>query len=178
MELWPDSDPEPRRESLVSQLLAGLRARETRSEARPPHGWRVAALAGLLIAAGPMALWIGASLSVASVEAQNAKLRALLAPRFSSEKRDRVARDDLANMVARPVPGSVLEALARALPTDAGLVRVGMTAQGLIEIEANAPDPDRLRAALRREMMFKALRVTGQARGDGTMIVTFSGPLR
>ncbi|MEI9851845.1 MAG: hypothetical protein WDN24_14570 [Sphingomonas sp.] len=72
----------------------------------------------------------------------------------------------------RPTIGATLDALARALPPEASLIRAGRDAQGLLTVEVAAPDPDQLRAAIRRDPLLAALRDTGQRQQEATMIVT------
>ncbi|HWK35526.1 MAG TPA: hypothetical protein VNR91_04620, partial [Sphingomonas sp.] len=82
------------------------------------------------------------------------------------------ARATLAPLLARPTLGATLEGMARILPAESHLVRAERGADGRLAIDVAAPDPDRLRAVLRRDPVTQGLRDTGQRRGDGAMIVT------
>ena len=87
-----------------------------------------------------------------------------------AERRD--ARAELGRAAARPAIGVTLDALAGALPPDAALARVERTRQGMLELDIATPDPDALRAAVRRVPEFARLRDTSQRRTDAAMIVS------
>jgi hypothetical protein len=70
--------------------------------------------------------------------------------------------------------GATVEALARALPADAVLLRAERNRSGLLEVEISTPDPDKLRAALRAEPALAGLHNIGQQRGELTMTVSFA----
>ncbi|WP_109806426.1 hypothetical protein [Sphingosinithalassobacter portus] len=180
MELWPDSEPAPRRESLVSQLLAGLRARRSPDGAlraeRPD--WRFAVLAGLAIAAGPLALWLSAAISGASIERSNQSLRAQLAPRAESKARNRVSRREIALLAQTPGLAATIDALARAVPANANVLRLARAHEGVLEVDIATPDPDMLLATLRRHPLLAQLKAVGQRSSDGMVIVSLAGPSR
>ena len=64
-------------------------------------------------------------------------------------------------------------AIAQALPPEAALLGASRNRDGLLEIEVRTPDPDKLRAALRRQPSLGGLRDAGQRQSDASMIVTF-----
>lgn len=161
----PDPEPKPEgpRDSL-SQRLRGLRIGE--------GDWRVAAALGALIAAGPLLTILGANTLAASAQRAAARTEAALAPRLAAAGAREEARRVLAAAVRQPTLGATLDALARALPADASLVRAERTAQGALELDIATPDPDALRAAIRRAPDFARLRDASQRRADAAMIVS------
>jgi hypothetical protein len=177
--------PEPPA-SLAAQLAAGLRARaawvrERFAEWRmrddpapsPAREWRVAAGVAVLLALGPAATMIGANLLTEAARAESRRLQARAAPRVAAEREAESERARLAAALRRPGVGAVIEAAARALPPEAALVRAERDADGLIELEVSTPDPDKLRAALRREPLLAGLRDSGQRQADAAMVVSF-----
>ena len=164
----PDPDMstnEPR--SLAQHAARGL------ARLRPGEGdWRVAALAGALIAAGPV-LTIGAAhLLTRQTEREAMQLRDRLAPRIAADRTAAEARALLRATVRRPGLGSTLEALARVLPADAQVVRAQRTSGGVLALDIAAADPDALRAAVRRAPQFTNLRDSRQQRVDSGMVVS------
>jgi hypothetical protein len=172
----PAAAPAP---SLTQRLVAAARPRP-RVAAQPGNAseWSdgsVAALVAVLIAVGPLLTIAGAKLLTAQQRAAAAKLETEVAPRIAAARAAVEARQQIDALLRRRALGATIEGLARALPPEATLIHAGRTAQGLVEIEVEAPDPDQLRAALRRTPMFARLRNTGQRQGDAKMIVTFAG---
>lgn len=177
----PDPVPEPDQpaSSLLQRLGAaarGVRLRGGNGEGeRPPASeWKLAAALALLIAGGPLLTWGGAELLRASVARETAKLGRQMEPRLARAEAARVERSQLAAAIGRPTLGATLDALARALPADASLVRVERDARGLLTADVATPDPDRLRAALREEPALALLRDAGQREGDTNMIVSLA----
>ncbi|MCW3847442.1 hypothetical protein OF829_09320 [Sphingomonas sp. LB-2] len=174
-------EPEPQG-SLAARLGPAARGAVARVRGwwanRPPvpagkRDWWVAGGVAGLIAAGPVATILGAWLITGGVRAELAQLQEQAAPRAAAAQtaaRDRAA---LVAMLRRPGLGATAEALARALPADAALIQAGRGRDGLLEIEIGAPDPDKLRAALRAEPALARLRDAGQQRGDLMMRVSF-----
>lgn len=177
---------EPPPQSLASRLADAGRARWRAMRARmaapraavasaPPvkRGRWVAGGVAALIALGPVATIVGADLIASGARAEARKLEAKAAPRIAAAKAAASDRETLAGVLRRPTLGLVIEALARTLPPEAALVRAERGRDGLLEVEVNTPDPDKLRAALRREPALSALRDTGQRQGDVAMVVAF-----
>ncbi|MDT8757106.1 hypothetical protein MZO42_00200 [Sphingomonas psychrotolerans] len=135
----------------------------------------VAMLVALLIATGPLLTIAGAKLLSARQRAAAAKLEGEAAPRIAAARNATEAHQQLDGVLRRRALGPTMEALARALPQDAVLVRAARTSEGIVEIEVEVADPDKLRAALRRSPTFARLRNTGQRQADARMIVTFAG---
>jgi hypothetical protein len=175
----PDPETSAPAPSLAHRLAALARRRRS-GVANPPAatGWSqnsVGALITLRIVMGPLLTIAGAKLFAAQQRAAEARIGSEEAPRIAAAKAATEARTQIDAVLRRPTLGATIEALARALPADATLVRAGRTAQGVLEIEVAAADPDRLRAALRRAPAFARLRNTGQRQADAKMIVTFAG---
>ena len=172
------SEPEPPVEPAPASLAGRLNAAARRWLAeRPamPRGrceWWVAVAVGALIAAGPAATILGADLLAGGVRADVTKLREQVAPSAAAAQTAAKERSELVALLRRPGLGATAEALARALPADASLVRVERNAAGLLEVDLTAPDPDRLRAALRREPALARLRDAGQLQGELAMTVS------
>lgn len=167
----PDPDPfapPPAGASLAARLGAMLGP----APATPRRRWVPWAVAGL-IAAGPVLTIAGAALIAARERSITASLEATLAPRIAARAAARDTRAALAPVIAGAPVATVLDALARALPADAALVRAERLASGGIELEIAAPDPDALRAALRRAPDFARVRPLGQRQGEGMMVATF-----
>ncbi|WP_066800542.1 hypothetical protein [Sphingomonas soli] len=145
-------------------LVAALR--------RVPAAWEAAAAVAVLIALGPLLTIAGAKLLLRPERAEIARLQADLAPRIAAEQAAQAAHVEMAAAVSRPPMGNTLEALARALPADATLLRAERTARGALDVEVTTIDPDRLRVAIRRAPELVGLRDNGQRQGDGAMIVS------
>lgn len=139
----------------------------------PIGDWRIGAAVATLLAAGPLVTIGGAAVLRAGALAEASQFREAMASRGQAAQANAAARAALAPLLARPALGTTIEALARALPPDARLVRVERTAQGALEIDVATPDPDPLRAALRRVPVLSGLRDVRQQRTDGAMIVSF-----
>jgi hypothetical protein len=173
----PDPKPMPA-PSLTQRLAAAARTRlphATRPEGRKWPEGSMAALVAVLIAAGPLLTIGGAKLLAGRERAAVARLAAEASPRIDAARAAAEARVQLGVVLRRPTLGATIEALARALPADATLVRAERNAQGGIEFDIAAADPDRLRSALRRAPALARLRNTGQRQADGRIIVTFAG---
>ena len=135
--------------------------------------WIVASGIAGLIAAGPLVTIAGAWLITGSIRSEVNRLEEQAAPRAAAAKTAAQDRALLVAMIRRPGLGATAEALARALPVDAVLLRAERDRSGLLEIDIGAPDPDKLRAALRAEPALARLRDAGQQRGDLMMTVSF-----
>ena len=171
----PDKDDvvPPRGESLAAKIL---RTRGRRSPAAvSPNRSKDALLVAGLIALGPVLTIAGAQMLTARERAQTARIEAQLAPRTARRADAERTRDQLASVIARPPLATTLDALARALPKEASLVRADRSADGVLQLDVRAPDPDALRGALRRAPAFARLREMGQQRGDAAMIVSWRG---
>lgn len=125
----------------------------------------------LLIALGPLATALGATLLADAARRETAKIEATLAPVRRSAQRQAAARTLLSDAIARPGPVALLDAVATALPADAALVRAERREDGLIELEVAASDPDALRSALRRVPALAGLRDVRQQEGEGRTLV-------
>lgn len=159
------------RDSLADRMAQRLAAREPRAP-RPEGGrvdWRLAGGLAALIALGPLATIAGAGLLERSARAEAATLTVQAAPRLKAEARAREARAALRGAVRDAGIAVWLDRLAAAIPADARVARMGKAADGAIEIEITAPDPDLLRAAMRRDPALAGFRETGQRRA-GAMI--------
>uniref|UniRef100_UPI0013DE5265 hypothetical protein n=1 Tax=Sphingomonas sp. 2R-10 TaxID=3045148 RepID=UPI0013DE5265 len=135
---------------------------------------RAAALVALAIVATPLATLGGATLLTARVRDDAAALNRRAAPRAADHGTRQRARALLATAWRQPALGTTVEAIARALPPDAALLRAERSGAGAVSFELLAPDPDRVLAALRRDPVLAGLRATAQARadGDGRMRIT------
>lgn len=163
-------------ESLAGRLLRAGRTRGAADASREPaRWWREATLVAGLIGLGPVLTIGGAKLLAARERTQTARLEAQLAPRMARRADAEQARERLASVLERPTLAGTLDALARALPKDASLVRAERSGEGELQLEVRTPDPDALRGALRRTPALARLRETGQQRGDAAMIVSLRG---
>lgn len=178
-----DGIPQPPKEqSLAAGFVAGARrASEVVRQwlaNRPPvsagrRDWIVAGVLALLIAAGPLLTIVAGSLAASGVRAEVARLQEQAAPRAAAARTAEQDRAVLVALLKRPGLGATIEALARAMPADAVLIRAERNRQGLLEIDIAAPDPDRLRAAIRAEPALARLRNVGQQQNEATMTVSF-----
>lgn len=157
-------DAAPRSESLADRLVRALRTSGGRGE------WRAAAGVALLLALAPLLTQAAAWWSERRVVGEIAALSRTAAPQLAAAREHAAARATLDALLARPTLGSTIEALARVLPAEASVARAGWV-DGRLAIEVAAPDPDRLRAALRRDPTTVGLRDAGQRQGDGAMLV-------
>jgi len=126
----------------------------------------------VLIAAGPVVTILGANLLASGMRVEVEHLREQAAPRVAAAGLAARERAELVGLLRRPVLGATAEALARVLPAEATLVRVERNTAGLLEVDLTAPDPDKLRAALRREPALARLRDAGQQQGELAMTVS------
>ena len=78
----------------------------------------------------------------------------------------------LREAVRQPGAAILLNHVAAAIPADARVARMRKAADGAMEIEITAPDPDLLRAALRRTPALASFRETGQRRAGAMIAVT------
>lgn len=155
-----EGDPVPAESELV--LDAALAPRWV--------GWAVAAL----IAAGPLLTIAGAEWLRARALAETARLEAAHAPALAAAAKAAEARAVLRGTLAGPALGATLDTLAAALPSDDRLAAAAADGTGTLRLEIATVDPDRLRAALRRTRL-GGLRETGQARGEGVLLVRWEG---
>ena len=143
------------------------RVRQAARGLRFDRSMRLALAIALLLAAAP-------ALTLAGARMLEGRVRADIAARARDAADSRNgAGTSLARLVARPGVGGTVEALARAMPEDARLVSVERDASGGLRVELAAPDPDRVRAALRASPDTRAVRDAGQRGADGAMIVAF-----
>lgn len=166
-------------ESLTGRMAAKARAWAVAVRERPAgapsqrRDWIVAAGVAALLALGPVATIAGAKLLAGNARTETRQLADQLAPRIAASEAAARERAELVALLRRPGVGAVADALARTLPPEAALVRIERNRDGLLEVDVSAPDPDRIRAALRGEPVLAGLRNTGQRRGDATMTVSF-----
>ena len=139
-------------------------------------GRRAAIVVAVLLILAPLATLLGAKLLTASARSDAGAIKRAQAPRIAAAEAQNSQRRALAPMLDRPTLGTTLEGLARALPRETQLVRAGRGGDGRLRIEASTADPDRLRAALRREPTTARLRDAGQRRGDAALVVTMEEP--
>ena len=128
-------------------------------------------MAALLIAA-PLATWAGAAWTAAGVRRDTAAIRAEAAPRLAAIAAREGARRELGALLQRDGVAATVESLARTLPREAVVGAAKRGSDGRLTIEVLAPDPDRLRAALRRSPVTARLRDVRQAGGPEGMMVT------
>src|SRR4051812_12840744 len=160
--------------SLAARLHATVRDALARLPAIEPgqRDWWIAGAVAALIVAGPLATILGANLLAGGIGTEVAHLREQAAPRAAAAQAAAKEHAELVALLRRPGLGASVEALARALPADASLVRVERNPAGLLEVDLTVPDPDRLRAALRREPALARLRDTGQQQGELAMTIS------
>lgn len=125
-----------------------------------------------MIAAGPIATILGAGLLARGARAEVQRLHAEVDPTIAAAAAVARDRTQLAMLLRRPTLSAMIEALARALPTDATLLRAERDRRGLLELDISTPDPDQLRAALHHEPMLANLRDIGQRQGAAAMVVS------
>lgn len=160
--------------SLAERMARRLTAREPR--APRPRGaaidWRRAAGLAALIALGPLLTIVGAGMIERNAQAEAARLTAAAAPRVKAETRDQEARAVLRSAVRDAGLAVWMDRLAAVIPADARVARMDKAAGGVIEIVIATPDPDLLRAALRRDPALTGFRETGQRRAGALIAVT------
>ena len=89
------------------------------------------------------------------------------------------ARARIAPLFTTPTIGATAARLADALPPDADLRALGMDASGMMTLVIAAPDPDRLREALRGDPLLGHLDESNQRDGgDGRVWISLRGPAR
>lgn len=164
--------------SLTGRLAASARGwaaalRDRPAVAAERRDWIIAAGVAALLAAGPLATIVGAKWIAGNAKAETARLNEQLAPRIAAAKAATGERAELIALLRRPGLGQVADALARALPPEASVLRIERNHAGLLEVEVSTPDPDRIRAAIRREPALAGLRDAGQRQVDVMMVVTF-----
>lgn len=162
------TDPPPHAPSLAERVRLFVSSGDSAGS-----GWKAGVVVGVLLAAAPSLTWAGARVLEARVRADSAAILRAAQPRLASGRMVAAGRETLATVLRRPGIGATLEAIARALPAEASLVRAERAADGRLSIDVAAPDPDRVRAALRREPLTDDLRNVAQRAGDGAMVVTF-----
>lgn len=169
-----DAIPPGESTSLAARLGAALRGVLSRRPAMRAgkREWWVAGAVGALIAAGPVATIVGANLLTGHAQGEVRQLSEKAAPRVAAEQAAGRDRAELVALLRRPGVGATVEALARVLPADSSLARIGRGRDGLLESDVTTPDPDALRAAIRREPALARLRDAGQQRGELTMTVS------
>lgn len=160
-------------DSLAGRMVQRLAARPPQA-ARPagPVDWRLAAGLAAVIALGPLATIVGAGMLERSAGAESVRLAAAAAPRLKTEARASDARRALRQAARDPGVAVWLDRLAAAMPADARIARMSRAGDGAMEIEIAAPDPDLLRAALRRDPALAGFRETGQRRAGAMIAVT------
>ncbi|UZK67476.1 hypothetical protein [Sphingomonas sp. M1-B02] len=163
--------PEPTLAQRIGERARGWRAYE------PARGGdrRLAVAVALLIAAAPVLTISGGTLLAGRERAATTRIEAALAPRIAAERTTAQARIELEGALRRPSLAATVEMLARALPTDATLVRAERTREGVLEFDVASPDPDLLRAALRRTAGLARARSISERPGESGMIVSFRG---
>lgn len=161
-------------DSLADRMARRLAMRERRKP-RPEGAkvdWRRAGGLAALIALGPLLTIVGAAALERRAQADAALLAAQAAPGLKAEARERTARAALREAAHAPGVAILLNQVAAAIPADARVARMLRTADGAMEIEITAPDPDLLRAALRRDPVLADFRETGQRRAGAMIAVT------
>lgn len=161
--------------SLIDRAVQRLSsAGQTRARrAVPAIDWRFAMALAALIALGPLLTIVAAGVLERSVRAETAQLARQAASKVDAAAADRAARDLLRSAV-REVPVAVwLDRAAVALPGDARLSRMVRRADGGMTFDVTAPDPDLVRAALRRDPRFAGFRETAQRRAGAMILVTY-----
>lgn len=167
----PDRAPSPS-PSLAARALGWARAKRRRKAIAAPQRpersrrWVLPALA-LLVAAGPLATLVGATVLAERAQRDTAAAEAAIAPRHATEQAYATARTMLDAAIVQPGPAALLDTLAAALPADAALMRAERQADGTLELEAAVSDPDSLRSALRRVPALAGLRDVRQQEGEG-----------
>lgn len=154
---------------------AALRERAAVSSGGGPRPLAVALALCALIALGPAIVLVASAWQVGPAEAEARGLEATAARRDADARSVEQARATLRALIRRPTLGAMTERLASALPEDGRIASLTIDREGVVTVEATAPDPDQLRAALRRDSALARLRDAGQRRGDAMMIVTFRG---
>jgi len=172
----PADDSAPIRPSLFDRALGAARRERTPTPAPAPRAPidRASLLLATAILATPLLTWAGAAYLTTRAQDEGAAIARRAAPQVAGQATAQRARALLTPAWRSPTLGTTLESIARALPSDAALLRAERDGAGNLSIEVAAPDPDRVVAALRRDPVLAGLRATAQARadGDGRMRVT------
>lgn len=163
-----------KQDSLADRMAQRLAAGPPRVPRLPgaPVDWRLALALAAVIALGPLATITGAAIIERGARAEAERLTAQAAPRLKAETSARAARAVLREAVRQPGAAILLNHVAAAIPADARVARMRKAADGAMEIEITAPDPDLLRAALRRNPALASFRETGQRRAGAMIAVT------
>lgn len=163
-------DRDTPRASLISQIGRAARTRASTIATPAGIGWRAEAGVAALLVSAPLLTIGGAWWIERQVRNDTAEIARSAAPRLAVARDRAAALATLTGLLARPSFGATIETLARTLPADVTLTKATWV-EGRLRIEVAAPDPDRLRIALRRDPVTAGLRDAGQSRGDGGMIV-------
>lgn len=162
----------PRQSLLDSIARRGSAVRPVRLSI-PAIDLRFAMALAALIALGPLLTIAGAGWMRAGVVQDTEALRAQGRARLDAEGARQRAALLFRDAVRRPTLSVTLDRIARVLPDDARLASAAREADGALRVEIAASDPDPLRAALRRDPLFAAMRESGQRRTeDGRVVVT------
>jgi hypothetical protein len=142
--------------------------------------WLTVTVVTLMLA--PAAItWVGAEVLIRLEEGKAARIRrdhaGVLAANAQANAAQ-AARVRIAPLFTRPTIGATAARLAAILPADADLRALGID-QDVMTLTIAAPDPDRLRQALRDDAMLGRLRETNQRDGgDGRIWISLRGPVR
>ncbi|ODP39494.1 hypothetical protein BFL28_10095 [Sphingomonas turrisvirgatae] len=139
----------------------------------PAIDWRWAAALIGLIALGPVLTIGGAKMLERDALATAARVQAEAAPRIAAAAQDHDARELLRAAVRRPTASVWLDRVAAALPAEARVARMTQAADGAVELEITAPDPDPVRTALRRDPAFAGFREAGQRRAGALILIRY-----
>ncbi len=130
---------------------------------------------GALLASIPVSVALAAWSLTLVTHLRSERLARDLAPRIAAETALR-ARAAIAPLMAGPTIGALALRLATVLPDEAGLHAMARGADGVLTIEIDTPDPDRLRPALAADPLLAGLDEVGQApTDDGAIRVTLRG---
>lgn len=165
------------RQSLIDRMTERLSPSAAlapeREAGRPVIDWRFAAALAGVVALAPLLTIVGAGMLERDALATAQRLRVEAAPRLAATAQDREARETLHSAVRRLPVAVWLDRAARALPGDTRVTRMAQGADGAVEIEITAPDPDQVRTALRRDPAFAGFREAGQRRAGALILVTY-----
>ena len=142
---------------------------------------RPATIALCLLASIPLLVAIGAwSLAaVAGGEARQLEAASTPTGRTDQPYLSSIARRELAAALSRPTIGDIVRRLSAVLPQNASLVRAASDTKGILTIEIDTPDPDRLRLAISGDPLLGTLSEAGQKRTeDGAIRVSLRGTPR
>lgn len=168
----PPPDPAPS----LAERVGGWWHRPKPSRDRT-GGVRLGIALAVLLPLGPV-LTLGGAWWLTSRE--DAALAAIAAsPRAAAGAASRHEAEILRGLARGGGMAATLERLARVLPTDDRIISasrtIGEADDDGLEIEVATVDPDRLRAAFRRDPALARLRGERERRGDGVLIVTLAG---